>query len=482
MSNQPGSQTPTGNPATTTSVPVKKKLSKWATIGLDLSDPGFSKLHSKESHFPDDSIAKYDLEADKFESFKQSLIEKVNRIHGKMVMAVDDDGGNRCDLLREYTKITEDNMENAKNLRWPKTDPTFQDQRAMDIFTDTQLKASVIGNYINEALTDNAKQQLRASQEYFEVEDDDGNPYFDGPSYFWKIADLVDPDNGHLIENVRRKLRTLNVKDFGFSIIKMLAEFKNLKRRIGELGGTYDTDDQFLDFWDAVKTMKERKFARYVETEKDNFRKLARNKRGVVEHYIRDFTSKEVAMTTDNEWNIMSPEDAMVMALVNIIDSKDSKDSKASKDTKGSKNENKDSKGNRNQNKSSDELTPEERQKRYDDRIPDWKKVPPKDDEPQSMIKDGKEYFYCKKCRNGKGMWALHKTEQHTSNYQQSRTKKVAFQADTSESPPSSDDKETTTTKSSASKPSISVKKELLTNAKAYLAQFSDFQEGGMQG
>jgi hypothetical protein len=33
----------------------------------------------------------------------------------------------------------------------------------------------------------------------------------------------------------------------------MLAEFKNLKRRIGELGGTYDTDDQFLDFWDAVK-------------------------------------------------------------------------------------------------------------------------------------------------------------------------------------------------------------------------------------
>jgi len=43
------------------------------------------------------------------------------------------------------------------------------------------------------------------------------------------------------------------------------------------------------------------------------------------------------------------------------------------------------------------------------------------------------------------------------------------FQADTSKSTPSSDDKETAATKSTAStgKPSISVKKELLTNAKA---------------
>jgi len=72
--------------------------------------------------------------------------------------------------------------------------------------------------------------------------------------------------------------------------------------------------------------------------------------------------------------------------------------------------------------------TSEEKQKRYDDSIPAWKKLPPKDGEPQSMINNGKEFFYCKKCRNGKGMWALHKIEQHTSNYQRPpRAKKVAF-------------------------------------------------------
>jgi hypothetical protein len=461
-------------------IPVKKKLSKWATTGLDLSDPGFSKLHSKESHFPEDKMAKYDLQADKFESFKQNLIEKVNRMHGKDVFAVDDDMGNACDLLREYTKLTEDNMEDARLLRWPVNDPAFTSQRDMDMFTDRQLKASVIGNYIQESLTDNAKQQLRADELFFEVEDSDNNPYFDGPSYFWKIAQLVDPDNGHLIETVRRQLRTLNVKDFGFSVIKMLAEFKNLKRRIGELGGTYDVDDQFLDFWDAVKTMKEKKFAQYVSNEKDQFRKLARANRGHIEVYIRDFTSKEVAMVTDNEWNVMSPEDTMVMALVNLIDANDKNNSK-----NDSKNNSKNDKGRADSKK--DNLSSEEKQKRYEDRIPAWKKVAPKDEEPTTMTKDGKTYFWCTKCRNGKGLWALHTTEQHSSNYHDKEKKKVAFQAEVADIPSSSDSNEKTdqsSSKSSSStkQPSIQVKKELLTNAKAYLAQFSDFQKGGTQG
>jgi hypothetical protein len=457
--------------------PIKKKLSKWAAIGLDLSDPGFSKLHSKESHFPEDKMAKYDLQADKFESYKQNLIEKVNRIHGKDVFAVDDDMSNACDLLREYTKLTEDNMEDNRRLCWPTTDPVFNNQRDMDKFTDRQIKASVIGNYIQESLTDNAKQQFRADELFFEVEDSDENPYFDGPSYFWKIAQLVDPDNGHLIETVRRQLRTLNVKDFGFSIIKMLAEFKNLKRRIGELGGTYDVDDQFLDFWDAVKTMKEKKFAQYVSNEKDQFRKLARANRGNIELYIRDFTSKEVAMVTDNEWNVMSPEDTMVMALVNLIDANDKTHSKNDSKTDKSRSDSSTKKEN---------LSSEEKQKRYDDRIPGWKKIAPKEEEPTTMTKDGKEYFWCTKCRNGKGMWALHKTEQHTSNFHNKEKKKVAFQAEVADIPSSSDSNEKTdqsaSKSSSTNQPSIQVKKELLTNAKAYLAQFSDFQKGGTQG
>ena len=81
-------------------------------------------------------------------------------------------------------------------------------------------------------------------------------------------------------------------------------------------------------------------------------------------------------------------------------------------------------------------------------------------------------------------MWALHKTEQHTSGYKP-KPKKVSFQADTTSednSNATSGDHKDDKPKPTTNQPSISVKKELLTNAKAYLAQFSDFQQGGTQG
>lgn len=452
---------------------VRKSLSKWAQSGLDLSDAGFSKLHSKESHFSDDD-KKYDLEPEKFEAYKQNLIEKVNRMHANEVMQADDDNANSKDILREYTLLNAENIADAASLRWPDPEPNFTTQDELDAHTDKQIKASVIGSYINESLTDNAKNQLRADQNLFEVEDIDGCPYFDGPSYYWKIAELVDPDNGHLIENVRKQLRSLNVKDYNFSITKMLAEFKNLKRRINELGGTYDMDDQFLDFWDAVKTMKEKRFAQYVTTEKDSFRKLPRANRGNVDEYIRDMTSKQVAMEADNEWNKMSPEDAMVMALVTMMDNDKTK-----------------SKATKKENESS--MSTEERQKRYEDRIPDWKKVAPQKDDPPTITKNDKAYHWCKKCRNEKGMWALHTTDEHKGTTK-SRSgddykKKVSFQADTStdSSEPSNDsatkqDQDSSKSNKKDPAPSIKVKAELLTNAKAYLAQFQDFPKGGAQG
>lgn len=280
---------------------TKKSLSKWAMVGLDLSEAGFSKMHSKESHFSDED-KRYDLNPENFENFKQGIIEKVNRMHANEIMMADDDLGNGKDILKEYTSLNAENISSdAALVCWPDVDPVFQTQREMDQYSDKQIKASVLGNYLNEALTEEAKRQLRADQNTFEVTDADLNPYFDGPSYFWKIAELVDPDNGKLIENVRQQLRSLNVKDYGFSIIKLLADFKNLKRRIHELGGTYDADDQFLDFWDAMKSMKEKRFAQYVVTEKDAFRKLSRAQRGNVDEYIRDMMSKQVAMEADSE-------------------------------------------------------------------------------------------------------------------------------------------------------------------------------------
>ncbi len=213
---------------------VKKSLSKWGMIGLDLSDPGFSKLHAKESKFSD-TQTKYNLEPEKFESYKEALIQKVNRIHGLNCMSAIDDDGTACEILREYTRLTRENIEDAMAERWPATDPVFNSQDDADRFTDEQLKSSTIGNYIHDSLTETAQKQLKSDQDFIEAGDSDGNPYFDGASYFYALADLVDPDNGQMIKKVQKQLRTLNVKDFGFSIIKMLAEFKIQRHALANL-------------------------------------------------------------------------------------------------------------------------------------------------------------------------------------------------------------------------------------------------------
>ena len=103
-------------------------------------------------------------------------------------------------------------------------------------------------------------------------------------------------------------------------MIKLLEESKNLKTCIRELGSTYDDDDQYLDFWECLKTIKEKEFGRYVTQDKDIFRGKSRANRGKIETYTRDMKNKEVAMKSDNERNMMSPEDAMVMALVNVLE------------------------------------------------------------------------------------------------------------------------------------------------------------------
>ena len=442
-------------------VVVKKTLSHWAKRGLDLTDSGFSKLQSKEATF-DDNIPKFDLEPEKFFTYKKMILEKVERIQATDTFTYVDNSGSQAvnySIIKQYSSVLNTDIDMERDDRWPDTDPTFSNQEEADDFTDEQIKASTVGSWIHGSLTENAKTLLQGDEDFFKVTDADGNPFYDGPAYFWKIAEYVDPNNGHLIENVRKELRSLNVKNFGYSVIKMLAEFKNLKQRVAELGGTYDEDDQFLDFWECLKTMKEKQFSQYVKQEKDQFRKKSRSTRDPIEVYMKDFVDKEVAMKTDNEWNVMSQEDAMVMALISALEgngkSNKNKKDKTKKDPKN--------------DKKKDE-NPSEEKKEF--KYPPWKLKAPKAGEPTTKVVDGKTYHFCRKCRKGEGLWALHKESDHKdfSKKDNKEKKTVTFTTDTkSESKSTGKDK-----------PTIKVSKELISNAKAYLVQYQDFQEGGV--
>ena len=467
--NQPVQQVQFQNPP----VIRLKNLSKWAMTGLDLNDAGFSKLHSKESSYSEERV-KYDLQPDKFEVYKNELIEKIHRMHAvDCFVGLDDAGADRF-LPKEYTLLTQDNVEDMRDVTWPDVLPNFVDQAGADAFTDRQIKTSCIGSYIHASLSEAAKKQLRAYRDKFIVKDQVDNEYFDGPSYFYLIAELVDPDNSHMIENVRRQLRSLNVKDYGFSIIKMLAEFKTLMQKIDKLGGRYDVEDQFLDFWDCLKTMKEKEFSRYVRQEKDNYRKLGRGNRPTLDDYIRDMSKKEVAMKEDGEWNTMSPEESMIMALVNTLEGVDnSSNDKANKKKKKKKKKNNESK--KDDDKKDDD--DEEKQKKYDAKIPSWKLDAPGPSDPKSKVVDGKTYYFCKKCRKGKACGHFIKKPIITITISLKGKNKSKSKNDDKKSEVTF----STDTKAHDGGPTVQVSKSLLKNAKTYLAQYQDFRQGGSQ-
>jgi hypothetical protein len=110
---------------------ILKSLSKWAVLGLDLTDSGFSKLYSKESTFHDDKV-KYDLQPEKFEEYKNELIEKINHMNAiESIIGIDNDNVQRF-LPKEYTLLTAKNVKDMKAIAWPEQAnlPNFADQDA----------------------------------------------------------------------------------------------------------------------------------------------------------------------------------------------------------------------------------------------------------------------------------------------------------------------------------------------------------------
>ena len=95
-------------------------------------------------------------------------------------------------------------------------------------------------------------------------------------------------------------------------------------------------------------------------------------------------------------------------------------------------------------------------------------------------------FYWCAKCKDRYGMCAMH--QQHDDNFKitqrkismdsssnatNKNTKKVSFNVSGESDKEDSDGNEA---------PQITVRDDLLHNAKTYLSQFSDFRKGGTQG
>jgi len=226
-----------------------------------------------------------------------------------------------------------------------------------------------------------------------------------------------------------------------------------MKNRIVDLGGEYSRDDQFLDLWNLVKTLKEKEFTRFVRQLRDEEARKDTTTREPIENANRDICAKQTRMEVDNEWNVMSEEDNVIMTLMGMVQAQSKKP------------------------KSNDDTSTKSTKKPYV--IPEWKKIPPNPGERNVKTVDDRVYHWCRKCRDGNGMWSLHKEGEHVDNFKRNKSdkdkKSTSVKAVSFNVSDSSDD---STGDSKASK--LQVKQELLADAKAFITQLTDFQTGGV--
>ena len=159
---------------------------------------------------------------------------------------------------------------------------------------------------------------------------------------------------------------------------------------------------------------------------------------------IKTISGKEISMKDDEEWNRMSEQDSQILALVTHVESL-SKANNSSSTTSG------------------------KRKRTYE--YPEWKLVAPKDDESKEKVVDKKTYYWCSKCRDGKGLWSLHPESKHTDGYKQSKSNADSKKSGTPKKDNKSDNKKDET-------PSVTVDSDLLKNAKAYLSRYADSNFG----
>ena len=178
-------------------------------------------------------------------------------------------------------------------------------------------------------------------------------------------------------------------------------------------------------------------------------------------------------METKGEWNALSQEDAMIMALTSMIENKNifKSQPKATNTPRPQEKSNRDSQGN---------ISAEERAKLREAKIPDWKKLEPGPNDPKSKEVNGRRYHWCTKCRNGKGMWDMH--EKHDDSFQSGKTSSQGILKNATSNQKPIEEKRKVTFNAveekddDNSRTEITVNESLFKNEKSYLAQFTDFQ------
>ena len=424
--------------------PRNIRLNLWSTMGLDITYPPFAKelrYHSKYDTSSKENEL-WNLTTDRYRPITKELDEKARTCCLGAILSIQLPTGFK-NVLWSASDVTLQEIQGLRNFIWYSLPPTVTDLQ-WTFQQDCRIKSSMLGSYLFSMLTESAKENLVTWKGEYLVKDELGEEHMDGATLWWCITAVVQPYSEFSVYEIQTKLIGLRISQFGHSVTKMLAKWWVYLYQIRDLGGDYSDSLYSNHFWNSVSSLDESIYRSFIENRFTLYMSTPRINRPTLREESKIIIRQESWMTSRKIWNKRSKPESQIMALATdlYVNSTNGSSSSSTNSNGGSgrgnsnrRNRNNNSSNNGNSNATSDQPTEFKYNK--------WKVTAPTDGI-TTQTRNNKEYHWCTKCREGKGLWARHSTENHKADYKSNNStssqsngnnSRVTFQATTDGSP-----------------------------------------------
>ena len=304
-------------------------------------------------------------------------------------------------LLTEYGRLTEQQVLDHAAHVWRAGAAGADDRRKQTI-------SYLLYKWVRNSLTDSAQTKLRTQIRRSKV-----GEFGDGPTLIFLILKKIKPGTKSGIDTIKEEMKKVTLGEHGNNVVDanatMLLKFEDIE----QLGGTHDA--YMTDLFRMYKTSKNKIFKDYIQTLKDVYEDQDDGDPNALtpDTLIRKSERKYNNMVTNKEWGEVDEKDQKILAMTSII--KQLVDDKKSGSSNSSSSNSTSTKSNNRRGKREKDKGDKKSFDKSD--IPTWKYSRQGDETVKN--KDGKEYFWCSKHNDDKGMWCRHKEADHGKNGKQ---------------------------------------------------------------
>lgn len=211
----------------------------------------------------------------------------------------------------------------------------------------------------------------------------------DGPCLFKYLVDVVNIDTRATVTHIRTNLSNLDsqISALNFDIEKFNLYVKEQRKQLQSRGER--SDDILVNLFKAYNNVPDKVFVDYILRKKESYEE---GSDVTVDSLMADSLNRFQALKSEGKWKLESPEDKNYVALqTELSEFKDLlKKSRLKLSDKSLPKAN--TKSGKKKNSSKSDSSGKQKSKKSDEK---WRKLPPKDYEPQTKVVKGKTYHWC---------------------------------------------------------------------------------------